>query len=171
MPRMSVPRERIAELCQQYGSVMNGVLPKDIDGAQLLWALAGNESSYGDNCSPRHEPGYCYITHGGYSKNPSIVEMTEDWGCLAHCSLGPWQLMADNILGFTPMEILCDPEKACLATVGFLKRAVLPMAQSLDDIGHFYNAGPRGPFPTQYVTNLKLHYQVAMPQPAAGVTE
>lgn len=145
--------------------------PAGVDPVQLLWALAGNESSYGANCTPRHEPGYCYITHGRYATTGQMRELTQEWGCLAHCSYGPWQLMLDNAHGaFSPLELMSDPEKACMATVSFLRRVVLPMSHSLDDIGHFYNAGPGGPFPTKYCCDLKLHYSNPMPTPPAPET-
>jgi|GEM_PF-1865256 len=167
--RMSVPRERIAELCRQYGLLLNGKLPSDIDGAQLLWALSGNESAFGLAFGPRHEPGYCYISHGHYSTSETVIQLTKDYGCLAHCSLGPWQIMASNARGFSPIELLVDEEKACHAAVGFLKSYVLPVAKNLDQIADEYNTGSlKGVPPAKYISDLHLHYQVPMPQVAAN---
>lgn len=50
----SIPRQVVAALCRQDGSKLllaetNDGTGKAIDGVRLLWAIAGNESSFGDN--------------------------------------------------------------------------------------------------------------------------
>jgi hypothetical protein len=63
----SVPKEVVLKLCFTYGRILQrdldfaGVKDPDgisLDGPRLLWAIAGNESHWGANCKPRHEPAY-----------------------------------------------------------------------------------------------------------------
>jgi len=61
-----------------------------LDPVKILWAFAGVESSFGLQSNPRHENGYCY--NGRYFD----AMLTDKWGCLAHCSYGPWQVMFTN---------------------------------------------------------------------------
>ena len=49
--------KQVADQCRISGPDLAG-LPRGVDGAQLLWAMAGNESSFGVNCTPRHEPAF-----------------------------------------------------------------------------------------------------------------
>jgi hypothetical protein len=160
---MKVERKDIARLCRDYGLMLKG-LPEGIDGPQLLWSISGNESAFGRMNTPRHEPGYCYISGGRYSRNPRVVELTKGYGCLAHCSLGPWQLMASNAVGFTPLELLMEPEKAIIATIGHLNRAVLPQSKNLRDIADAYNSGNCRDHivPERYIADLQEHYNVPM---------
>ena len=55
---MRLSQNELATLCRNYGSCLH--LPAGLDGAQLLWAFAGRESSFGARCVPFHEKTYCY---------------------------------------------------------------------------------------------------------------
>lgn len=155
---MRVDSNVLAQLCKTYGPQLN--VPPSLNGAQLLWALSGNESSFGSNCNPRHEPGYCPIMHGHYA--PAIATLTRDFGCLAHCSYGPWQIMACNASGFTPLDLL-DPDKAAHATVNFLNREILgrQKATTLEQIADAYNSGnwSDANVPTAYIEKFVASYR------------
>src|SRR5579884_4172965 len=101
---MKVDTNTLVLLCLKYGPELNA--PEGIAGPQLIWALSGNESSFGAHCPPKHEEGYCY---GHKYCDASYSQM---WGCLAHCSFSPWQIMATNARQFTPLELMNEPEKA-----------------------------------------------------------
>lgn len=59
----------------------------------ILKAIAHMESSYGARAlATLHEQAYCY---GGryYVNSAQLQHETHLWGCQAHCSYGPWQLL------------------------------------------------------------------------------
>ena len=95
-------QQEIAAQCRISGPQLIG-LPAGIDGAQLLWAISGNESSFGANCTPRHEP--AYDVGGRYGSNAVMVPLLTEWGSAAACSYGPLQLMFCNApAGATPSD-------------------------------------------------------------------
>ena len=155
---MMVSRALVASLCRKYGAQLYG-LP-GIDGGRLMWALAGNESTFGMDPNPRHEPSYC--AGGKYFSEA----LTASWGCFAHCSYGPWQLMFANVTpGISPLVLATDPEMCARMSMRFLQVWVLGTnrAKSLAEIGEVYNAGHI----TQdagYVGKLTVNYDVAMPE-------
>ncbi|HEV7521304.1 MAG TPA: hypothetical protein VGP89_09410 [Candidatus Angelobacter sp.] len=161
---MKIDIQIIAALCRQYGTLLK--VPVCINGPGLLWALAGNESSFGASCAPRHELGYCY-GHKYFD-----ASYTHEWGCLAHCSFSPWQIMATNAKGFSPLELLTDPEKAVQATVGFLNRQILgaEKAVTLSEIADAYNSGNwrDANVPQEYIDKLLKNFGIAMPAPLAA---
>lgn len=119
----------------------NGDLSK-LSPAKLLWAIAGVESSFGERSNPRHESGYCY---GGRYYD---AELSAAWGCLAHCSYGPWQVMFPHFpKGVTPFGLLPQGDGSvaadlCLqAAIGVLNPAIARGASNLVDIATAYN-GP-----------------------------
>lgn len=156
---MKVDREILGMFCRKLGPFLKA--PEGLDATQLLWAIAGNESSFGGNISPRHEPGYCYKGH--YFS----ADATKQYGCLAHCSFGPWQIMAPNAMGFSPVELVSDLETCGMATVAFLNREILGRqgAQTLDEIGDAYNSGNFRDhnIPELYLVSLKANYAIPLP--------
>lgn len=56
-------------------------------------SIAHCETNYGKRgYATLHEPAYCY--KGIYYKaSPDLQDETWKWGCLAHQSYGPWQLL------------------------------------------------------------------------------
>lgn len=163
--------KEIADLCNQYGPLLK--LPAQaasLDPALILWALAGNESSFGANCKPRFEP--AYFT-GKYSLSLSMRELIGQWGEDAAKSYGPWQVMLVNAPGFTPPELAMDAERAITATVGFLNRRVFAQvgvhhaAYDLAQIGKGWNRGNwwdgyQGADEIAYVERLEHHYNTPM---------
>lgn len=83
----------VARYAKVYGPDLK-LLDSRIDGARLLWAIAGAESDFGEYALPRHEPAYC----SGHRYD--IPALTKRWGCAAHCSYGPWQMMFPRLVDF-----------------------------------------------------------------------
>lgn len=157
---MSYTRQQIAAACQSYGSQV-GPLPANIDGAQLLWALAGNESSFGANCNPRHEP--AYDVGGRYADDILLAR----FGSAAACSYGPWQIMFVNCPpNYTP-EDMDNLDKAAVATALFLEKQLNRFRPStLAQIGAIWNGGNPGalqrPDVQIYADKLERNYTVPM---------
>lgn len=142
---MNVQSEILATLCLKHAPGL--LTPANwqgtpLDKVRLLWGLCGVESSFGANCTPRHEEGYCY---GGRYFNPPA---SQQWGCLAHCSFGPWQVMYANFkYGVSPLSLVwmddgrIASEVCLLGAVGLLNKIIARGARNLDDIVVGYN-GP-----------------------------
>jgi hypothetical protein len=142
---VKVAPEIIAALCRKWGPELltplnwQGTL---LDKTRLLWGIAGVESSFGFRCNPKHEGGYCY---GGRYFNPAL---TDEWGCLAHCSFGPWQVMFSNFkVGVSPLSLVWDSDGRVAAelslrgAVDVLNTAIARGTRNLGDIVIAYN-GP-----------------------------
>lgn len=174
------PKSEIARVCLLYGTVLDVAGCVDtagapLDGAHLLWALAGCESSFGKDCTPRHEPGYCNKTNGFYwrkaieamaggkasRQQKYLVNATVEFGCDAHCSFGPWQVMFVNAIGFKPEEFK-SAETCAVVAVGFLNREVFERqrARTLAHIADAYNSGSWRDenVPGAYVAKLARFY-------------
>lgn len=142
---MKVAPEIIAGLCLSHASELLTPVQwqgTPIDKAKLLWGISGVESSFGLNCSPRHENGYCY---GGPYFNKYA---SKDWGCLCHCSFGPWQVMYANFpLGVSPLSLTWADDGRVAAdlcirgAIVVLNRAIARGVRHLADISIAYN-GP-----------------------------
>jgi hypothetical protein len=154
---MQISRLNLADCCKKLGSSL--VLPAGLVGSQLLWALAGKESSFGADMNPRHEPSYC---HGGkyFDKVRS-----EAWGCWAHCSYGPWQLMYANApTTVSPFDLLTSPMICGMYAVKLIQGRIIGVekAQNLDEIANAYNAGDwrTRHAPPEYVADVVKNYAV-----------
>jgi hypothetical protein len=132
-------RKEIAAACRKWGGMLR--TPAGVDGVRLLWAIAGCESSFGVNCKPRHEPYYHRLALEG--KNKQLVEMTKLWGCDAHSSFGPWQLLLVNCTPTMRPEDFANVHRAAMETAMFLNRRVLGQehASNLIQIATAYNSG------------------------------
>ena len=165
--QVSFTEQEIADACRTWGPRLLIPHGAAIDGTRLLWALAGNESSFGANCRPRHEMGYCI---GPYSRTASVVIATEQFGHAAHCSFGPWQMMLVNA------DPACDPELfgrvgfCALKVGGFLNVEIFQrqQASSLEEVGAAYNTGnfrDKNKWPVAYIAKLMHNYNnVPMPE-------
>src|SRR5579875_2365414 len=91
------PQQVVAALCRKYGPQIHVAAP--LDGARVLWALAGCESQFGAYPLPKHEDGYC----AGHRYD--IPALTKRWGCAAHCSYGPWQAMWAHLEDLLPSPL------------------------------------------------------------------
>lgn len=163
-----VPKNTVARLIRERAGELK--CPAGVDALQLLWALAGNESDFGRDCGPRHEDSYCPNTKGRYAT--AIGELTKQWGCLAHMSYGPWQVMFCNTEGVSPFDLAMDAETGLIAAIQHLNQRVFRQgAQTLDQIADAYNTGSykQGVPPAKYIENLKRRYDMPVPlAPSAG---
>lgn len=146
------PQQLIAGLCRKYGRQLH--VPADLDGALVLWALAGCESEFGAYPLPKHEDGYC----AGHRYD--VPELTRRWGCAAHCSYGPWQMMFSHLediltaplrdpaklifaAGDTSIAARTSADYLCAAAVQFLNIEILgrQKATTLAEIAKAWNHG------------------------------
>ncbi len=75
--------------------------PSDVNRAALMRAICENETGGGDRAlASRHENAYCYggayykgDGPGGRPGDDVLRDLTWTWGCLAHQSYGPWQVL------------------------------------------------------------------------------
>jgi hypothetical protein len=168
---MKVAPEIIAALCRKHAPDL--FTPANwqgtpLDKVRLLWGIAGVESSFGLNCNPRHEQGYCY---GGRYLD---TERTREWGCLAHCSYGPWQVMyAHCPPGVSPLSLLwaddgrVSSEICLLGAIRVLNGAISVGAKNLGGIVIHYN-GPANE--AEYSARLAECLDRPMPETVAPVT-
>ena len=157
--RANFTRAEIAAACVRYGSQV-GPLPPGVDGAQLLWALAGVESSFGADCQPRHEP--AFDTGGMYATHYPMPIWLSRYGSAGACSYGPWQLLLCNApLTYAPgsFDTLMLAASATMAFLNSKLRQWNP--QSLAQIGDCWNAGHITPDPA-YEGKLAYTYATAM---------
>lgn len=162
----------ILALCKKYGPLLNMPPGSGVDGAKFMAAIAGCESSFGKNPTPRHEP--TYDKGGEYAENPPQNELLAHWGSAAAYSYGPWQMMPCNAIGFTPIELANDEEKCAVAFVGFFNRFIMGFrhAMTFDEMAQTYNSGHYTAQPSpgvqKYVADA-LHYYQSIEFPEAVV--
>jgi hypothetical protein len=138
---------------------------KPIEGPRLLWALSGQESSFGQNMKPRHEP--AYDVGGRYWRNSPVVSVgIAKYGSAYACSYGPLQIMASNAKGYTPPELAGDPEKALAAAVARLRVDVLvrQKARTIAEICDCWNTGNDKDknVPVEYIEHVERYYATAV---------
>ncbi len=165
---------QIANACRQYGPTV-GPLPLDVNGTQLLWAICGNESSFGVDCTPRHEP--AYDVGGRYGLGPVMKPLLEKFGSAAACSYGPLQLMFCNAPAGSSPSDFDDLDTAFKYSVTYLNHLLRRWKPGyLAQIGECWNEGheegsPQGepvesssPEAEAYVQRLAENYQVTLAQ-------
>ena len=125
----------MARLCRTNGPLLVG-LPDGVDGVKLLWAICGKETSYGQNCVPRHEKAYCL--GGRYYQKAS----DQEWGCASHMSYGPWQVMHANTPTADPVKLLTSPT-ICADFMVMAMNRMLKAQQppTLEAIADMWNSG------------------------------
>lgn len=161
--KVQIARINLADLCKSLGKSLT--LPAGLDGAQLLWAIAGKESSFGANTSPKHEDAYC---HGGKLFDPN---RTAAWGCWAHCSYGPWQVMYANAnVGASPIDLYGSGIVSGMYAVKLIQDRIVGVekAVTLEEIANAYNAGDwrTRHAPADYVAAVVANYKVPIGQMA-----
>lgn len=164
---MSFTREQVAEQCRSFGAEI-APLPLGLTGYQLLWAISGCESTFGENVTPRHEP--AYDTGGAYADNEPMPELLEKYGRAAACSYGPWQVLLANAASFTPEELHGDVQQAALATTAFMNSLLRRFRPAtLAEIASCWNAGhiqkPLSVGVQRYAEDLAKFYAEPMPNP------
>jgi hypothetical protein len=155
--RIEPARLDIASEGLALGLGLENIVHSEREDTALLRAIADVESSYGRNSNPRHEPAYC---RGGKYFDKLDTEL---YGCAAHCSYGPWQIMypVARELGFTGApEELANPETNCLYAVRYLN-ARASEAKTVEDIARCYNGGNINAkaVPQSYIDKLTAAYR------------
>lgn len=165
---MSFTTQQVADACRFWAPNVSPLAPS-IAGMQLLWGLSGNESSFGKNVTPRHEP--AYDVGGALAESPEQAALLGKYGSAAACSYGPWQIMLVNAPEGTAPKDFDDLSTAALCTVGFLNsqlRRFNPL--TLTTIGQIWNHGSptnaMSPGVSAYVEKLAKNYDVPMPEAA-----
>jgi len=168
---VKVAPEIVAALCRKHAPDLftpTSWQGTPLDKVRLLWAISGVESSFGLNCNPRHEHGYCF---GGRYLDP---ERTREWGCLAHCSYGPWQVMFPHFpLSVSPLSLMWDTdgrvaaEQCLVGAIKVLNVAIAHGAKNLGDIVIAYN-GPADE--EHYSGQLSVCLDRPMPESVSPVT-
>jgi hypothetical protein len=157
--RADFAKQQIAAVCMQFGS-QAGPLPDGVDGAQLLWALSGVESSFGMDCQPRHEP--AFDVGGPYAAHLPCSIFLARYGAAGACSYGPLQLMICNApltYGPSSFDNLTLAMQASVTFLNSLLRHWKP--QSLAQVGECWNAGHITP-DAGYEQKLAVAYATPM---------
>jgi hypothetical protein len=160
-------RAAVAEVCRQLGPTLKN-LPPGVNGATLLWAITGNESSFGANCTPKHEP--AYDVGGRYASSPYQAPLLVKFGSAAACSYGPMQVMLCNAPPGSAPDDFDDLTTAIAHAVYALQKQLdhfLPMR--IAEIGYCWNGGHLLNPNTDakaYGARLALRYLIPMPAPA-----
>lgn len=157
---------QVAAQCQVFGPQL-APLPAGVDGTRLLWALSGNESSFGADVTPRHEP--AYDVGGTYAIHAPMPYLLDKYGSAAACSYGPWQVLLANAPDYTPTDFN-DIATAAQATTAFLNSLLRRFKpQSIAQVGYCWNAGhippPKEVTPgvARYAVDLAVSYTHPMP--------
>ena len=160
---MRLTKEELAALCREYGPSLH--LPPGLDGAQMLWAFAGRESSFGLRCVFLHEKAYCY---GGkyYAADKVLRDLTDSWGCWSHASYGPWQILFANAYRLDPMidpiHLMTDASACVKITVAQFNRIIdSQKPPGLREIADAWNSGNwrDGLQPTEYMDAVETFYK------------
>lgn len=156
----------IYALCRQYGPLLKMPPGSGIDGKRFMLAIAGCESSFGKNVTPRHEPAFDF--GGTYATKPPQDELLKEYGGKAAYSYGPWQILPCNALGYTPDELQGDEEKCAQAFVGFFNHYIIGQkhALTLNEMAQAYNSGHYSKTPDvgvqRYAADVLHYYQSAV---------
>lgn len=145
-------------------------LPAGVDPARLLWAFCGNESSFGKNCTPRHEPAYDHA--GVYGRVPVQAALLAAYGAAGACSYGPMQLMLVNAPAGTHPEAFSDPVAALTFSTAALNKTIrYHKPYFLAELAMCWNAGhiivgKPSPGVAAYVAQFLRNYEApAVPLP------
>jgi hypothetical protein len=158
---MSFTKADIIAACQKFGPLLVG-LPSGVNGIQFLWALSGNESSFGEDVVPRHEP--AYDLGGSLSHSPEMQALLAKFPHAAACSYGPWQIMLINCPQGTTPDAMTDLDTCAQATVAYWNRLLREFhPQSISSLGMIWNAGSPLSHPEpgvhKYMADIVHNYQ------------
>lgn len=115
-----------------------------IDPVKVLLAVAEVETSGGIRWkASKHETAYCY---GGKYHNHQLAGLSSVWGCCAHCSWGPWQIMYITAVehGFYGDPVLLrDPEISAPYVVAVMNRRVFDplIGETISSVFDAWNSG------------------------------
>ena len=129
----------VASMCRTLGPLLKNV-PPGVAPASLLWAICGNESSFGVNCTPRHEP--AYDAGGAYADSLTQAPLLRLYGPAAAYSYGPMQVMFCNAPpGVRPADFndLATGMRAGVFALNKLLAHFRPAR--IAEVGYCYNGG------------------------------
>ena len=133
--------------------------PPGVNAEALLWAIGGVESSHGRNNVPRHEGAY----HRGGAYFNRVLD--RKFGCAAHCSYGPWQIMYENVWAISKKEItpqdMNDTLTALVVSVEWLNlRVIWRGADTVAKIADAWNSGTHRDriVPVSYIDKVVKKY-------------
>lgn len=165
-PRFNT-KEQIQNLCLYHAKDLNGDFISDKPA--FLFALSGNETSFGIQSRPRHEanygPGGIYYTNKDSGKQ--LRSLYQDYGAMISCSWGPWQLMA--IIPYEKFNYPGHPAElhngmvSAPYVVEYLNFLISRGANTIEMLAASYNAGPgaiKDPnrWPKKYVNDFMQIY-------------
>jgi hypothetical protein len=139
--------------------------PRAISRTALMRAIADVETRGGERWGATlHESAYCY---GGkyYQMSAELRRLSHPWGCLAHSSFGPWQIMFitahENGFSDDPVR-LRDPMIGAEYLTKILNKRVfdkLPDATPEDAFDAWNSGRARDAMiPTDYIKKAKAAY-------------
>ena len=135
----SFPSDQVLAACAQYGPQLQ--VPDGLDPVKVMTAIAGNESTVGANCGPRHEPAFDV---GGLFATGQQAALLATYGSAAACSYGPLQMLFPNFNHYV---------------------ITVRQAANLEQIGMCWNAGHvmtnPGPGVVAYCQQLQSNYDAA----------
>jgi hypothetical protein len=136
-------RSDIENICRFHSQELK--VPLNEDPFAFLFALCGQESSFGANNIPRYEA--AYAPNGIYhAKNKMLKEAYSEYGAPASCSYGPTQIMyiVARELGYPaekhPLD-LSDGKISIPYTVQLLNKNFYQGANNIDLMAACYNGG------------------------------
>ncbi len=158
------PKADVLAACAKYGPSLK--VPAGLDGVRVMAALASNESSYGANCGPRHEPAYDVgggVWHGSAAQKALVTE----YGAEGASSYGPWQLMLINCPGRSPHDLIFSLVSCAESFVAFFNSYVAHWGpENLADVGQIFNGGHKtnnpAPGVARYCADLEAAYNAAV---------
>ena len=163
--RTSFTELEVVPKCHKWGGslLLDGT---GLDGATVLWAISGCESTFGANSKPRFEPSYAR------NMSPQMVALRNRLGDASACSFGPWQLMAVNVTpSLESVEQFADLDFCAAQTVNHINLAILQAqgAKTLAQIADAYNSGNFRDkiVPTQYIADVVRYYD-SYPMPVVA---
>lgn len=149
----------------------------EINAVALMRAVCQNETAGGARwAATLHEAAYCYgglyykgDGRGGRPGDDALRDLTQTWGCMAHQSYGPWQVLFITAYehGFRDDPIrLREPQTCAEFFVKILNRRLFDKGAPfvLEDAFAVWNSGLRAtltPNP-QYPVDGAKHYHAFM---------
>jgi hypothetical protein len=162
----------LLEACRQEGVRLNGCVThrtKPVDGATLLWAIAGSETNFGLKSEYVREE-KAYMPGGYYYRNAGYIRTEQArWGVLACSSFGAFQIMYPLAyeLGYREHPVLLQNDKICAkwAADAILKRFVRQGCLTLTDLFDAYNTGSSRDMnvPEAYIAKGIGFYEAGLP--------
>lgn len=147
--------DQIISMCEDFAPSLQ--FSFGLDKVAILLGLCGVESSFGKLNRPKHEE--AYAPGGRYFKNLPMQGLYKQYGALASCSWGPWQIMAIKAheLGYEghPSE-LHDGRISGPYVVMNLNKIVRDGAESMEHVLDAYNTGSFrvGEPPKEYIAKF-----------------